>query len=275
MALSPPKTSDKTHSDWMLSCSVKYSSSLLSFEVPLKCYRFWDRPLGEKPVVLQHWRCYSWSLFLGLLWCFGWSGLQTMPLETVLRQDCDSAGCCSSLGAAWGFHIRLDARLVPSALHCTCNVGRAQCVYRNNPHVLWTDWKQAPAHSIGTGPAAENTQSSAREQSHTSTVVLHNIPSEMVKGKIWLVGQGRKVIFRNTWWTSMWFFSIFKPHLHGIWKWKWIHFNMTATNAVSAWHCFLISHPLCGGTESSCERLTDLCSHRHTFPILCWPSKSS
>lgn len=167
----------------MLNGSVKYSSSLLSLEVPLKRYKFSDRLHGEKAVVLQHWHCYSWSLLLGLLWCFGWSGLQTMPLEPVVQLDCDSSCCCSSLGAAWGFHTRLDAQPVPSALHCTCNVGRAQCVYRNNPHVLWTDWKQALVHSIGTGPAAENTQSSGIEQSHKSTIKSPNSQSKRVRVK--------------------------------------------------------------------------------------------
>ena len=98
--------------------------------------------------------------FLGFLWRFGWSGLQTMSLETVAQVDCDPSCCCSSLGAVWGSHIRLDAQLAPSTWYWTCSLGKAQCGYRNNLHALWTDWKRAPVHSIGTGPDAENTQSS-------------------------------------------------------------------------------------------------------------------
>ena len=140
--------------------SVKHSPSLLCFEVPSWCYAHWDQTYGGRRVVLPHWRCYSWSLFLGLLWRFGWSGLQTMSLETVAQVDCDPSCCCSSLGAVWGSHIRLDAQLAPSTWYWTCSSGKAQCGYRNNLRALWTDWKRAPVHSIGTGPDAENTQSS-------------------------------------------------------------------------------------------------------------------
>lgn len=137
---------------------------------------------GERPVVLQLWCCYSWGLFLGLWWCFEWSGLQTIPLEAVVLLHYDSSCCCSSLVAVWGFHIRLDAQFVPSTLHCTCSVGMSQCVYHNIPHALWTDWKQAPVHSIGMGSAAENIQNSAMQSNHEE-IHLHNncYVIEMVK----------------------------------------------------------------------------------------------
>lgn len=124
---------------------------------------------GEIPVALLHWCYYSLGLSLGLLEGFGWNGLQTMVPETAVLLNCDLSGYCSSPGVVWGLDIRLDAHFVPSTLHCTCSLSRAQCVYRNNLHVLWTDWKQSPVHSIGTGPAAENIQSSERDNNREKT----------------------------------------------------------------------------------------------------------
>lgn len=195
----------------MVRFAVEHSSSLLCFEESSKCYKHWDQMHWERPVVPLHWCCYSWSLFLVLLWCFGWSGLQTMPLETVVLVDCDSSCCCFSPGAVWGFHIRLDAWLVPSTLHCSCSVGKARCVYRNNPRALWTDWKQAPVHSIGTGPDAEDIQSSAGDNNHEEAQLNY-----LINIKYQSFASGGQNVFINTWWASMWFFSIFKPHLHVI-----------------------------------------------------------
>lgn len=39
-------------------------------------------------------------------------------------------------------------------------------MYRNNPHVLWTDCKQFPVHSTGRGPAVENIPSSEKDNKY-------------------------------------------------------------------------------------------------------------
>ena len=186
------------------------SSSQLGLEVHSRCCRVWGQTAGGRPADRLHWCYYSLCLSLGFLGGFGWSGLQTKPLEAENPPDCDSSGCCSSLGAEWGFHTTRGARLVPSTLRCTCRLGKAQCAHRSNLHVLWTDWKWSPVDRIGTGPAAENTRSSERNGHRKETSLQESFKMDA----LWV---GKRVC-RNTWWTSKCFFSIFRPHLHVIWK---------------------------------------------------------
>lgn len=82
-------------------------------------------------------------------------------------------------------------------------------MYRSNPRGLWTDCKQAPVHSTGRGPAAENNESSEKETEiddaikWTLELLIHRVINCSGKGASKIPGEHQFDIFQSLIHTCM------------------------------------------------------------------------